>query len=81
MVPGLALPLLIALRGVGNLTSGPISTKLLQYGPFKGALGAYGATTYGPLLIFVSACTFLGGVAGALFPLRGKNSGAGAAGA
>ncbi|WOO79885.1 MFS transporter asaE [Vanrija pseudolonga] len=77
MVPGLALPLLIALRGVGNLTSGPISTKLLQYGPFKGAAGAYGATTYGPLLIFVSACTFLGGVAGALFPLRGKNSGVG----
>jgi predicted MFS family arabinose efflux permease len=34
------------LRGVGNVTSGPVSTRLLQTGVFKGAAGAFGTTNF-----------------------------------
>lgn len=50
-----ALPLLVfsafaVLRGIGNLTSGPISTELLKSGAFRGANGAFGSTNFvGPL--------------------------------
>lgn len=34
------------LRGVGNLTSGPVSTALLKQEAFRGAAGAYGSTNF-----------------------------------
>lgn len=56
------------LRGVGNLTSGPISSKLLQTQAFKGAAGAYGKTNFGAVLIYTAATIFGGGAIGIFFP-------------
>jgi predicted MFS family arabinose efflux permease len=56
------------LRGVGNLTSGPISTELLKTGVFRGAAGAYGATNFGAVLVYTSVTIFVGGCVGLFFP-------------
>jgi len=53
---------------VGNLTSGPISTVLLQGTSLRGAAGAYGQTNYGPLLIYTGVVTMVGGIVGIAFP-------------
>jgi hypothetical protein len=45
-LPGLFFSFFTILKGVGNLTSGPISTALLKSEAFKGAAGAYGKTNY-----------------------------------
>lgn len=45
-LPGLFFSFFTILKGVGNLTSGPISTILLQSDTLKGAAGAYGQTNY-----------------------------------
>jgi len=45
-MPTLIFSLFAVLRGVGNLTSGPISTQLLKTQAFKGAAGAYGSTNF-----------------------------------
>lgn len=56
------------LRGVGNLTSGPISTKLLKTGVFRGAAGAYGTTNFGAVLIYTAVTILGGGIVGIFFP-------------
>lgn len=67
------------LRGVGNLTSGrsfaqtllipgPISTKLLKTGVFRGAAGAYGSTNFGAVLIYTAVTILGGGIVGIFFP-------------
>jgi hypothetical protein len=56
------------LRGVGNLTSGPVSTALLKTGTLRGAAGAYGETNFGAVLIYTSVTIFIGGVVGLFFP-------------
>ncbi|TXT04255.1 hypothetical protein VHUM_04253 [Vanrija humicola] len=68
-----ALPTLVFgtfcfLRGIGNFTSGPISTQLLKSSSFKGAVGAYGSTNFGPVLVYTAATVFAAAVAGAFFP-------------
>ncbi|ODN91373.1 hypothetical protein L198_05885 [Cryptococcus wingfieldii CBS 7118] len=57
-------------RGVGNITSGPISGALLKVDAMKGATGAYGFINYGILLIY-TAVTIMGGAAtGVMFKPR-----------
>lgn len=56
------------LRGVGNLTSGPISTKLLRTGVFRGAAGAYGKTNFGAVLVYTGVTIMCGGLVGIFFP-------------
>lgn len=46
MLPALLFSYFTILKGVGNLTSGPISTVLLKSNAMKGAAGAYGETNY-----------------------------------
>lgn len=57
------------LKGIGNLTSGPISTALLQSNAMRGAAGAYGNTNYGMLVIYTAITTFVGGTIGLFFPV------------
>lgn len=45
-LPGVIFAVFAFLRGIGNFTSGPISTQLLKSGNFKGAVGAYGSTNF-----------------------------------
>jgi len=42
MLPMLVFSIFATLRGVGNVTAGPISNKLIQTAAFRGAAGAYG---------------------------------------
>lgn len=60
----------LALKGIGSLTSGPISDALLKYPAFQGASGAYGSTTYGALLIYTAVLTFVGGLVLIAFPRK-----------
>lgn len=45
-VPAWTIATFACLKGVGSLTSGPISNALLATGPLKGAGGAFGSTNY-----------------------------------
>lgn len=69
-LPGLLFSLFTILKGVGNLTSGPISTALLKGGAFAGAAGAYGKTDYGSLLIYTGVTTFGASLFAAFFPKK-----------
>jgi len=60
----------ISLKGIGSLTSGPISNSLLNYQAIKGAAGAYGATNYGVLIIYTAVMTFVGGSVLVFFPKK-----------
>ncbi|OXG17566.1 monocarboxylic acid transporter [Cryptococcus neoformans Ze90-1] len=62
----IVLSLFTFIRGVGNLTSGPISEALLKYNTFKGGAGAYGVNNYGVLLLYSSITILSGGVTGAM---------------
>lgn len=64
----LVFSMFAVLRGVGNLTSGPISSKLLQTSAFRGAAGAYGRTNFGAVLCYTASVIFAGGVVGIFFP-------------
>ncbi|BEI90037.1 uncharacterized protein CcaverHIS019_0301070 [Cutaneotrichosporon cavernicola] len=66
-LPALVFSIFASLRGVGNVTAGPISNKLLKVDAFRGAAGAYG-TNFGAVLVYTAVTTFAGGVFGALFP-------------
>lgn len=67
-VPQIAFSAFISIKGIGAFTSGPISTALLKFEPFRGARGAYGSTNFGALIIFTAAMTFLGGIPMLGFP-------------
>lgn len=67
----LVFSMFATLRGVGNLTSGPISTRLLKTGVFRGAAGAFGSTNFGAVLVYTAVTIFAGGVVGFFFP-RGE---------
>ncbi|WWC70632.1 uncharacterized protein I206_104583 [Kwoniella pini CBS 10737] len=54
-------------RGVGNMSSGPISESLLKYDALRGGIGAYGYKNYGILLIYTSVTILTGGAAGLFF--------------
>jgi hypothetical protein len=58
---------MIALRGVGNFVSGPLSTALQNQGALRGAIGAY-KTNYGAMLMFTGTVTFAGAVTCIGFP-------------
>lgn len=62
--------LFTVLKGIGNVTSGPISTGLLSIGPFAGAKGAYGTTHYGALLAFTGVSAGLAGFPAIFFPAK-----------
>jgi hypothetical protein len=55
------------LKGVGNITAGPVSDALLKIDVLKGAVGAYGIKNYGVLLIYTGVVTLSGGAAGLAF--------------
>lgn len=62
-LPGLVFSIFAMLRGIGNVTAGPISTKLLQTDAFRGAIGAYGtnfvSSYWEPcLLTYSQGCRF-----------------------
>lgn len=58
----MVLSFLAAGRGVGSVTSGPLSNLLLGPKPWKGEAGwAYG-TGYGLLIVFTGVTAVLGGV-------------------
>jgi hypothetical protein len=60
----------ISIKGIGSLTSGPISTALLKYDGFRGAAGAFGATNYGVLIVYTALLTFVGGAVLIFFPKK-----------
>ncbi|WWC85637.1 uncharacterized protein L201_000503 [Kwoniella dendrophila CBS 6074] len=66
-VTALTFSIISVFRGVGNLSSGPVSQSLLQYGVLKGATGGYGVNNYGILLIYTAVTIFLGGMFGLLY--------------
>ncbi|KLT42180.1 transporter [Cutaneotrichosporon oleaginosum] len=68
-LPTFSFSFFTILKGVGNLTSGPISTALLSKGPIGGK-GAYGATNYGGLLIYTGVMALVGGVPAIFFPTK-----------
>lgn len=48
-------------RGIGNVTSGPLSSLLIEDMPWKGqSIGGFGSG-YGGLIVFTAVSTFLGG--------------------
>ncbi|KGB76177.1 monocarboxylic acid transporter [Cryptococcus deuterogattii 99/473] len=57
-------------RGIGNITSGPISQVLLKYNTMQGAAGAYGLNNYGILLVYTATTIIAGGATGLLFKGR-----------
>ncbi|KAL1409531.1 hypothetical protein Q8F55_003515 [Vanrija albida] len=67
-LPTLVFSTFAFLRGVGNFTSGPVSTQLLKTGRFHGAVGAYGSTNFGAMLVYTAVTVFSAAVAGAFFP-------------
>ncbi|TYJ55128.1 hypothetical protein B9479_004165 [Cryptococcus floricola] len=70
MAPTMIFSVFAFFRGVGNITSGPISGALLKVDAMKGATGAYGFNNYGILLIY-TAVTIMGGAAtGVMFKPR-----------
>ncbi|WRT63482.1 uncharacterized protein IL334_000387 [Kwoniella shivajii] len=66
-VTALTFSLFAFVRGVGNMSSGPISESLLQFDVLKGGIGAYGFKNYGILLIYTSITILTGGIAGLMF--------------
>ncbi|KAL1407876.1 hypothetical protein Q8F55_007312 [Vanrija albida] len=69
-VPPLAFGIVMSLRSVGSLTSGPLSTALLKAPRMAGAIGAFGNTNYGTLISFVAAMTFGGTLTMFFFPSK-----------
>ncbi|WVQ82074.1 hypothetical protein IAT38_004202 [Cryptococcus sp. DSM 104549] len=67
IAPGLIFSIFIFTRGVGNLTSGPISQAFLKLDVLKGAAGAYGRNNYGVLLIYTATTIMGGGATGMWF--------------
>ncbi|KAE8543308.1 hypothetical protein D1P53_000010 [Cryptococcus gattii VGV] len=65
--PPLVVSLFTFVRGVGSLTSGPISQALLKMSNLNGSIGAYGFNNYGVLLIYASVTILSGGATGYLF--------------
>lgn len=65
--PPLVVSLFTFVRGVGSLTSGPISQALLKINNLNGSIGAYGFSNYGVLLIYASVTILSGGATGYLF--------------
>ncbi|OCF78560.1 monocarboxylic acid transporter [Kwoniella mangroviensis CBS 8886] len=64
VVTGLTYSIFAFMRGVGNMSSGPISDQLLKVGVLRGATGAYGFHNYGILLIYTAVTILSGGVTG-----------------
>ncbi|WVQ65916.1 uncharacterized protein L199_004094 [Kwoniella botswanensis] len=66
-VTALTFSIFAFVRGVGNMSSGPISESLLKYDVLRGVIGAYGYKNYGILLIYTSVTILTGGAAGFFF--------------
>ncbi|UOH82205.1 hypothetical protein LQV05_004901 [Cryptococcus neoformans] len=67
IAPPLVFSIFAFMRGIGNITSGPISGALLKYDTFPNGAGVYGFHNYGALLLYTAITIFSGGVAGILF--------------
>ncbi|WVQ83760.1 hypothetical protein IAT38_005904 [Cryptococcus sp. DSM 104549] len=62
VAPALIFSVFSVIRGVGNVTSGPISEALLKLDILQGASGAYGRNNYGVLLIYSAVTIASGGI-------------------
>ncbi|AFR95822.1 monocarboxylic acid transporter [Cryptococcus neoformans C23] len=67
IAPPLVFSIFAFMRGIGNITSGPISGALLKHDTFPNGAGVYGFHNYGALLLYTAITIFSGGVAGILF--------------
>jgi len=59
---GMVISLMCVGKGIGSVVTGPISEKLLQVGPWRGAGFAYGSE-YGAVIVFTGVTAMLGGTA------------------
>ncbi|WWC88807.1 uncharacterized protein L201_003720 [Kwoniella dendrophila CBS 6074] len=60
-ITALTFSIFAFVRGIGNMSSGPISESLLKYDVLQGVIGAYGYKNYGILLIYTSITIMTGG--------------------
>ncbi|WVO13427.1 hypothetical protein L204_101042 [Cryptococcus depauperatus] len=67
IAPALVFSIFTFIRGIGNLTSGPISGALLKVDAFQGASGAYGFHNYGILLVYTAVTILTGSATGYIF--------------
>ncbi|KAK8845320.1 hypothetical protein IAR55_006033 [Kwoniella newhampshirensis] len=70
VAPALVFSMFTFVRGVGNISSGPVSDALLKISSLKGVTGGYGVHNYGVLLIYTAVTILSGGAAGLM--LRGR---------
>nr|KIR45767.1 monocarboxylic acid transporter [Cryptococcus bacillisporus CA1280] len=70
IAPSLVFSIFAFMRGIGNITSGPVSGALMKHDSFPGAAGAYGFHNYGTLLVYTAVTIFTGGATGILFKDR-----------
>ncbi|WVR03298.1 hypothetical protein IAU60_000289 [Kwoniella sp. DSM 27419] len=62
----LVFSIFAAMRGIGNLSSGPVSEALLKY-RLNNAPGAYGVANFGVLLVYSAMTILAGGATGFFF--------------
>ncbi|WWC92205.1 uncharacterized protein L201_007159 [Kwoniella dendrophila CBS 6074] len=67
VITGLIYSMFAFIRGVGNLSSGPISDQLLKVDGLRGVTGAYGFHNYGALLIYTSIIILSGSIPGLMY--------------
>nr|XP_031863730.1 uncharacterized protein CI109_000982 [Kwoniella shandongensis]KAA5530802.1 hypothetical protein CI109_000982 [Kwoniella shandongensis] len=70
VAPTLIFSMFTFIRGVGNISSGPVSDALLKLNTLKGSTGGYGFHNYGVLLVYTAVTILSGGAAGIM--LRGR---------
>ncbi|GHJ87124.1 hypothetical protein NliqN6_3526 [Naganishia liquefaciens] len=63
-LPSIVFPIFAFMRGIGNITSGPVSEALLRAPAWSGAAGAYGFKNYGALLMYTGITMLAGFGAG-----------------
>ncbi|WVQ75332.1 hypothetical protein IAR50_004949 [Cryptococcus sp. DSM 104548] len=70
LAPPIVFSIFAFFRGVGNISSGPISGALLKVNVLKGSAGAYGFNNYGILLIYTAVTMMAGAATGVMFRPR-----------
>ncbi|KAM0751416.1 putative monocarboxylic acid transporter [Meredithblackwellia eburnea MCA 4105] len=71
-LPGFIFSLFAFFRGIGNISSGPVSNKLLSSNIMLGAAGGYGVRNYGSLILYSGLTMAAGSIVGVLY--RDKRS-------
>jgi len=66
-LPSIVFALFAFARGIGNISSGPVSNILLNKYSLHGAKGGYGVENYGSLLLYTALTMVAGSVAGVMY--------------